>query len=56
MEMKTPQEWAADEGMAIYDPDGWRMKDSPPFDEPCLKSEFDWRFSLCTIGPIRKDK
>jgi hypothetical protein len=51
-EKKTPQEWAAERGYRILDPDGWRMADSPPFDQPCTQEAFDWRFMLCTIQRI----
>lgn len=49
---KTPQEWAADRGMQILDPDGWRKPDSPPFDQPCTEDEFVERFWQCTVGPL----
>jgi hypothetical protein len=53
--LKTPQEWAADLGYRIYDPNGWRMWDAPPFDQPTTWQDFEWRFAMSTTGPLPKE-
>jgi len=50
--LKTPEQWAKEDGIIIMDPDGWRMKDSPPFDQPIPKSEYDWRVIISTIRSV----
>ena len=51
-ELRTPQQWAARDGLMILDPDGWRYDDAPPFNQPISRAEYDQRISECTIGPI----
>lgn len=54
---KLPAEWAAEEGIEIYDPDGWRCghdQDEPkPFNIPVTKTEFCRRAVKSTVGPPR---
>lgn len=52
-ELLTPQEWAAREGWQILDPDGWRGKNAPPFDQPCTREEWEPRMWQCTVKRIR---
>lgn len=49
-ELKTPEEWAAEMGATILDPDGWRRPNDPPFDQPCTREEFLPRFYISTIS------
>lgn len=46
--LKTPSEWAAERGVEILDPDGWRGRDAKSFDEPITAEEFDRRLVECT--------
>lgn len=50
-ERKTPEQWAELDGLTIYDPDGWRMDDAPPFDAPIDRDEYLWRMRMSTIIP-----
>lgn len=49
-ETRKPQEWAAADGILILDPDGWRGPDSPPFDQPCTREEYQRRVGFCTVA------
>jgi hypothetical protein len=40
--LRTPQEWAEDQGVEILDPEGWRAADVP-LDLPITVQEF-WRY------------
>lgn len=52
--MKTPEEWAADRGLRILDPDGWRFEsgqDAPKdFSEPIDEVEFERRLIRSTVA------
>lgn len=50
-ELRTPQEWAALDGIRIIDADGWRLPNSPRFDAPIPRAEYVWRVAICTIDP-----
>lgn len=52
-DLRTPAEWdkAEGDGMRIYDPDGWRLPDSPPWAKPITRAEFRERRLLCTMVP-----
>lgn len=52
--LKTPTEWAAEFKVRILDPDGWRMKDAPAWDQPISREEFSWRLNLCTIMDVKE--
>lgn len=47
--LKTPDEWATEEGITILDPDGWRGIDAPPFDRPITKAEYTLRVGVSTV-------
>lgn len=47
--MKTPEEWCAELGARIADPDGWRGHDGRPWTDPISREEFDRRLMVCTI-------
>lgn len=51
-ERKLPQEWAAEDGFEILDPDGWRGPDALPFDQPCTLGEFWGRFLRSTVRRV----
>jgi hypothetical protein len=53
--LRTPDEWLTIKkpGWTIADPDGWRMKDAPAYDEPISEREFGWRFNVCTVRAPR---
>lgn len=48
---KLPEEWAAEDGIMIHDPDGWRNA-GKDFREPVTRAEFDELLPPCTIGPL----
>lgn len=48
-----PEDWARYLNIKIIDPDGWRGKYAPSFDEPCSLDEFVRRISSCTIQEQR---
>lgn len=48
LELRTPTEWAELRGIVILDPDGWRTKDAPRFDEPISLNEFTERVTVST--------
>jgi hypothetical protein len=37
---KTPEEWSAEKGIRIIDPDGWRNKGDFTWNEPIDEKEF----------------
>lgn len=47
-ELRTPDEWCALYGLTIADPDGWRDRDAPAWDQPIGLPEFWTRFTQCT--------
>jgi len=63
-EKKTPEEWAAEDGLTVMDPDGWRFAmeyDNPPrsympqdWRMPITRQEWEDRLSVSSI--IRKTK
>lgn len=48
-QLRTPEQWAAQLGVEIRDPDGWRGKDAPDFKAPCTLSDFEARLAHSTI-------
>lgn len=50
--LRKPEEWAEIIGYRILDPDGWRMKGAPAWDDPITYRDFVWRFSMSTVGRI----
>ena len=55
-ELRTPQEWQEIMGVVIMDPDGWRTKDAPAWDEPITQSEFQTRAAISTIYRMREEE
>lgn len=55
---RTPEEWIRLNypGLAVYDPDGWRGPTGRPFTDRITESEFEERFSNCTVGPSHRKK
>jgi hypothetical protein len=53
---KTPEEWAAEDGIRILDPDGWRMKGAPDFYSPHTYAEYKKRMTMSTIMPLKPRK
>lgn len=55
--LKTPEDWIAElcPDVHIVDPDGWRGKDAPAFDEPISKEEFLGRLLRCTADKIPEE-
>lgn len=51
--MRLPQEWASEDGLIILDPDGWRGKGDPSFEEPCTKEEYQKRMPRCTVRSLK---
>lgn len=49
---RTPEEWCAQYGVDIIDPDGWRSKDAPAWDEPITLADFYDRAIRCTIRSV----
>jgi len=47
-ELKTPDEWCAELGASVMDPDGWR-DGTRDWSEPIDRAEFDRRLIRCTI-------
>jgi len=55
-EKRTPEEWLQAEkykGLVIMDPDGWRGKDAPAWDEPITEDEFNHRLCMSTVLQAR---
>lgn len=48
---RTPARWAADRGLQILDPDGWRDA-GKDWRAPCTEAEFDELLPTCTVGPF----
>lgn len=50
---KAPEIWCLDTGIIIMDPDGWRRKNDPEWDEPITRDDFIQRamFSTCKRFP-----
>lgn len=48
-EMRTPEEWCAEYGLDIADPDGWRHPGAPAWHEPITLLEFADRYALSTV-------
>jgi muconolactone delta-isomerase len=44
----SPQQWCDVYGVRIIDPDGWRSRDAPPWDQPITLVEFARRARICT--------
>ena len=51
-DLRTPEEWCACYDLDIRDPDGWRTKDAPPWDQPIGLPEFWERFNQCTVRDL----
>ena len=49
---RTPEGWSAEYGFEIHDPDGWRHRDAPAWDEPITLAEFYKRAAESTIRGI----
>lgn len=45
---KTPEQWAAEDGIKILEPDGWRMPGSPSFRAPTTREDYESRIWICT--------
>lgn len=54
-ELKMPEEWCAEYGLQIADPDGWRGAAAPPWDQPIGLVEFADRFAQCTVNTAAGD-
>ena len=46
--LKTPDEWCAELGARVVDPDGWR-DGTRDWSEPITREEFDRRLRICTV-------
>lgn len=55
VEMRTPEEWCDQYGLTIADPDGWRERDAPPWDQPLALPEFWRRFNQCTVRAVDRE-
>lgn len=53
--MRCPEDWCAEYGLDIRDPDGWRTKDAPPWDQPITLVEFATRYQRCTVRGVSTD-
>lgn len=51
--VRLPARWAADRGLQILDPDGWRDA-GKDFRAPCTEAEFDALLPGCTVGPFER--
>lgn len=51
--VRLPARWAADRGLQILDPDGWRDA-GKDFRAPCTEAEFDELLPTCTVGPFER--
>ena len=49
--LKTPEEWSVIFDVLILDPDGWRGKGDPAWDEPITREDFRTRMWMSTVGP-----
>jgi hypothetical protein len=52
--LKAPVEWAAELGLHVMDPDGWRADSklgAKDWDEPVSRDEFRQRLTCCTVRP-----
>lgn len=52
--LKAPVEWAAELGLHVMDPDGWRADSelgAKDWDEPVSRDEFRQRLASCTVRP-----
>lgn len=54
-DLKTPAEWAADEGMSILDPTGWTEPGAPSLDTPIGYDEYRNRVLVSVVGPIPQE-
>jgi len=45
---KTPEEWSAEKGIRIMDPDGWRSKGDPAWNKPIDEEDFMFRARMST--------
>jgi hypothetical protein len=56
-ELRTPVDWAAAEGIRIFDTDGWKGRGARSFDEPITYAEFSRRVtdSSCEMPVLRLD-
>lgn len=50
MTTKTGRQWAADLGVTIIDPDGWRRADGVTLDDPIGRLDFEQRVMESTIS------
>jgi hypothetical protein len=53
---KTPEEWLQTDdfrGLVVMDPDGWRGKNAPAWDEPITAVEFNHRLCMSTVLDAR---
>lgn len=54
--LRTPDAWCTEYGLEIADPDGWRTKDAPPWDQPIGLSEFARRYWQCTARGLGSEQ
>jgi hypothetical protein len=55
--LKTPDEWCAETGITVWNPDGWNLpRDQRPWTEPISLDEFDRRVTHSSISmPVKPD-
>lgn len=51
---RLPARWAADRGLQVLDPDGWREA-GIDFRAPCTEAVYDDLIRTCTVGPFVRD-
>jgi hypothetical protein len=51
--VRLPARWAADRGLQVLDPDGWRNA-GKDWRAPCTEAEFDELLPTCTVGPFQR--
>ena len=54
-ERRTPEEWGVEYGIEVRDPDGWRRRDDPPWEEPITLIDYRARVGVSTVRLIRPD-
>lgn len=47
---KAPEIWCLDTGIQVMDPDGWRRKGDPAWDEPITRDDFLKRAYMSTVN------
>jgi hypothetical protein len=48
-ELKTPSQWEKEYKILIIDPDGWRMKGAPEWEDAITREDFEQRAWMSTI-------